>query len=436
LITSSLRRRHLRYLSRRSWRRRIVFWVGALAVGVVSVGFAFLADLAQHAFASRFAGLALPVTCAGFVLSAWLCRRYFPGAQGSGIPQAIAALMVREPEQRQKLLSFRLVCGKIGLTVVGLACGASIGREGPTVQIGASLLLLMGRWGRMGRQPSLILAGSAAGVAAAFNTPLAGIVFAIEEMSKTYEANASFLMLTAVILAGLASLGLVGNYDYFGTTSATLGSVLNWPAVILCGLGGGTAGALFTKLALTGSQILRVRVVGQSTPRALAVALLCGLVTALIGVANGGACWGTGYAEARAALEGHPLPWSYGVYKFIATLCSVLSTIPGGLFAPSLAVGAGFGSAAGSLFPAVMPGAMVMLGMAGYFSGVVQAPITAFVIITEMTGDHSMILPLMVSAMLGHMVSRLINPEPLYKTLATRLVEQAEGLPYEARSAT
>lgn len=427
-MISSLRRRRLRYLSRRSWRRRIVFWAGALAVGVVSVGFAALADLAQSAFSSRFSGhswQALPVTCAGFVLSAWLCRRYFPGAQGSGIPQAIAARLLHEPAERERLLSFRVLCGKIGLTILGLASGASIGREGPTVQIGASLLLMMGRWGRMGRQPGLILAGSAAGVAAAFNTPLAGVVFAIEEMSKDYEANTSFLVLTAVILAGLASLGLVGNYDYFGTTSATLTSVSNAPAVILCGLGGGLAGALFVKFALLGSQILRVRIIGQSTARALGVALLCGLVTALIGVASDGACWGTGYGEARAALEGHRLPWSFGIYKFLAALCSVLSSIPGGLFAPSLAVGAGLGSAAGGLFPSIMPGAMVMLGMAGYFSGVVQAPITAFVIITEMTGDHSMILPLMASAILGHMVSRLINPEPLYKALAARFVEQA-----------
>lgn len=435
MIVSTLRRRRLRYLSRLSWRRRIIFWAGALAVGVVSIGFAALADLAQTNFSSHFRGKgwwAFGVTTAGFTLSAWLCRSYFPGAQGSGIPQAIAARTLREPEQRQKLLSLRIVTGKVILTALGLACGASIGREGPTVQIGAALMLQMGRWGRMGRQPGLILAGSAAGVAAAFNTPLAGIVFAIEEMSKAYESNTSFLVLTAVILAGLASLGLVGNYDYFGTTSATLSSLNQWPAVILCGLGGGMFGAIFAKSAVRGSKFLQDRVIRRSMKRALLVALTCGAVTGLIGLLTDGSCWGTGYEAARDALNGHPLPWDFGLYKLIATLCAVLSGIPGGLFAPSLAVGAGLGSAAGGLFPAIMPGAMVMLGMAGYFSAVVQAPITAFVIITEMTGDHAMVLPLMISATLGHMVSRLVNSEPLYKALARRFIEAAVQEPPKA----
>jgi H+/Cl- antiporter ClcA len=415
-------------LSLRSWRRRLVFWAGALAVGAVSVGFAALADLAQGGFTHLFAGrawAALAVTPPVFTLSAWLCRRYFPAAQGSGIPQAIAARVLRLPEQRSRLLSLRQTLGKILLTVLGLGAGASIGREGPTVQIGAAIMLQVARWGRMGRQPGLILAGSAAGVAAAFNTPLAGIVFAIEEMSSSYEANTSFLVLTAVILAGLASLGLVGNYDYFGTTSATLGAVANWPAAIACGVGGGLMGALFAKAALQGSRFLRQRLVGDSMTRALLVAFACGLGVASIGVVSDGASWGTGYAQARGALEGQALPWSFGPLKLLATLLSNLAGIPGGIFAPSLAVGAGFGSLATHWFTGAAPGALVMLGMAGYFAGVVQAPITAFVIITEMTGDHAMVIPLMVAAILGHVSSRLINPEPLYKALAGDFIRQA-----------
>ncbi len=421
------------YFSPRLWRRRLVFWAGAIAVGIVSVGFALAADRIQTLFAARFAGhvwWTLAVTPPGFVLSAWLCRRFFPGAQGSGIPQAMAARVLRSPEHRSRLLSLKLTAGKVALTLLGLAFGASIGREGPTVQVGASIMLQVARWGGMGRERGLILAGGAAGVAAAFNTPLAGIVFAIEEMSRTYEARTSFLVLSAVILAGLASLGIVGNYSYFGVTDAMLGGPSNWLAVALCGIGGGAMGAIFSKLTLLGSRGLKRFFRRQTTLRALGIAFACGLGVALIAILSDGATWGTGYEQARAALEGRGLSADFAPLKLLATLLSTLAGIPGGIFAPSLAVGAGIGNIVAPWFPDAVTGAVVVLGMAGYFAGVVQAPITAFVIITEMTANHSMVIPLMVASVLGHGVSRLINPEPLYHALASDFI--AEAGPREA----
>ena len=132
----------------------------------------------------------------------------------------------------------------------GLASGASIGREGPTVQVGAAILLQAGKLGRMVGERGLILAGSAAGVAAAFNTPLAGIVFAIEEMGRAFEQRNAGLVLIAVILAGLASLGLVGNYSYFGSNASMLLVTIDWVALVICGVTGGVCGALFAKLVL------------------------------------------------------------------------------------------------------------------------------------------------------------------------------------------
>jgi H+/Cl- antiporter ClcA len=169
-----------------AWRPRVVFWCGAIAIGVVSVAFARLADLAQLAFetiTSSEKGQLLPllITPIGFVVSAYVAFRVFPNSQGSGIPQAIAARHLRSEEDRTRLLSLKVAFGKVALTAFGLFCGASIGREGPTVQVGASIMLAAGRLGGMAQARGLILAGSAAGIAAAFNTPLAGIVFAIEE---------------------------------------------------------------------------------------------------------------------------------------------------------------------------------------------------------------------------------------------------------------
>ncbi|PBB66887.1 chloride channel protein [Mesorhizobium sp. WSM4312] len=426
-----LRRSQAMWASRRVWQPRLVFWAGAVSIGLISVLFAILADRAQtlfHLVTGNGGGwrfyLPLIITPLGFVLCAWLAQAFFPGSQGSGIPQAIAARHLRDDEDRGHLLSLRLAAGKIALTVIGLFCGASIGREGPTVQVGASLMLQAARWGGMAQARGLILAGSAAGIAAAFNTPLAGIVFAIEEMGRTYEARTNGLVLTAVILAGLASLGLLGNYTYFGVSKETIAFAADWPLVLGCGVIGGGFGALFSLLALKITRRIRRWHTQQPLARALLVAAVCGLGVAAIGIASGGLTFGTGYAQARGAVEGTPLPGFFFAEKFLAGVLSMVSGIPGGIFAPSLAVGAGIGSSLGLLFGS-SAGAAALLGMAGYFAGVVQAPMTAFVIILEMTGNHDNVIALMLASMLGYGTARLISHEPLYHALSRVFIAEA-----------
>jgi H+/Cl- antiporter ClcA len=425
-----LRRSRVIWGSFSLWRPRLVFWCGALAIGLVSVGFARLADLAQKAFAGLTASgewsflLPLIVSPLGFMLSAFLAIRLFPNSQGSGIPQAIAARHLREEEDRSRLLSLRIAAGKIALTVLGLFCGASIGREGPTVQVGASIMLAAARFGGMAQARGLILAGSAAGIAAAFNTPLAGIVFAIEEMSRTYESRANGVVLTAVILSGLAALGLAGSYNYFGEASVSPAGLSDWGLVLVCGIGGGALGAGFSGLALHFGQRIRRWAQPQPLPRMVALAGLCGLAVAGIGIAFGGTTFGTGYEQARSAVEGHPLPLLFFAGKLVASFLSMLSGIPGGIFAPSLAVGAGFGSTVGLALGTSVALAAI-LGMTGYFSGVVQAPMTAFVIILEMTGDHQAVIPIMSVAMLGYLTSRLLSREPLYHGLSRVFIAAA-----------
>lgn len=426
-----LRRSRALWVSRRMWRPRLVFWSGAIAVGIISVAFARLADVAQegfHAMLGDGAGwrglLPLAVTPVGFVVCAWLAHVHFPNSQGSGIPQAIAARHLRDDEDRDRLLSLKMVVGKIGLTLAGLLCGASISREGPTVQVGASVMLQAARWGGIGQAKGLILAGSAAGVAAAFNTPLAGIVFAIEEMGRTYQARTNGLVLTAVIFAGLASLGLSGNYIYFGFTDETVAITSQWPLILACGVVGGAFGALFSVLVLKATRRIRRWNSLQPLKRTLVVAAACGLGVAVIGIACGGLTFGTGYAQARGAIEGTPLPWYFFIAKLAAGVLSTVSGIPGGLFAPSLAVGAGLGSTLGLVFGG-SAGIAALLGMAGYFAGVVQAPMTAFVIILEMTGNHDNVIALMCASMLGYGTARMISHEPLYHALSRLFIADA-----------
>jgi H+/Cl- antiporter ClcA len=425
-----LRRSKVIFGSAALWKPRLVFWFGALAIGVISVGFAKLADMAQKAFGALTSsgqwGFLLPLLLApaGFMLSAFLAAKLFPNSQGSGIPQAIAARHLRDEEDRVKLLSLRIAFGKILLTVLGLFSGASIGREGPTVQVGASIMLSVARFGGMAQARGLILAGSAAGIAAAFNTPLAGIVFAIEEMSRTYESRANGIVLTGVILSGLAALGLAGSYNYFGEASVAPTGLRDWGLVLACGIGGGALGAGFSGFALNFGRRVRAWAQPQPLYRMVALAGVCGLAVALIGIASHGATFGTGYEQARGAVEGQALPAFFFVEKLLASFLSMLSGIPGGIFAPSLAVGAGFGSTMGSLFGTSIALAAI-LGMAGYFSGVVQAPMTAFVIILEMTGDHQAVIPIMAVSMIGYVTSRVLSREPLYHGLSRVFISAA-----------
>jgi H+/Cl- antiporter ClcA len=423
------RRRRKLLFSGRRWRMRLVFWGGALAVGVVSVAFAAAATQASHLFRTLLVHpwYALALTPCGFMLSVFLAQRFFPGSQGSGIPQAIAARHMKDAKARNALLSLRLTFGKILLTLFGMACGASIGREGPTVQVGAAILLQAGKVGRMMGERGLILAGAAAGVAAAFNTPLAGIVFAIEEMGRAFEQRNAGLVLIAVILAGIASLGLVGNYDYFGSSSSMLIVTIDWVGVVICGLAGGCFGALFAKLVLKLSPLLRQWVAQTPRSRALALAGCCGLIVALCGLASGGTTYGTSYEAARQAVVHGHMAWDFAPLKFVATLASTLSGIPGGFFAPTLSIGAGLGSVIAEVLRVHAPGAIVLLGMTAYFAGVVQAPITSAVIIGEMTAASGMRLPLLLAALIGYGVSKFFQRESLYHAMAHDFLNRQRG---------
>lgn len=424
---ATLQRRRMRagWLSRRLWRRRLVFWLGAVAVGGAGVGFAVASNWAQALFVRfdrPYPWAALLTTPIGMMACALIARRYFDGSQGSGIPHAIAARTLRGRQERSRLLSVRLIVGKIGLTVLGLLCGASVGREGPTVQIGAAIMLQVARWGRLQQERGLILAGSAAGIAAAFNTPLAGIVFAIEEMSRSFEQRTSGLVFYTVIIAGIAALALSGNYTYFGTTTATVAGVGDWALVFLCGIVGGLFGGVFSRLLVEGTRRLSAWIQPWPAGRLALFALSCGIVVAVLGVATGGLTYGTGYEQARAAVEGHQLPWFFWPAKLAATLATALSGVPGGIFAPSLTVGAGLGDFIAQIFGARSSSLLAVIGMAGYFAGVVQAPLTAFVIVLEMTGNQANVIPLMLAAAVGFAASKVIAPEALYHALAAGVV--------------
>jgi H+/Cl- antiporter ClcA len=428
------RLRRLPLISPRLWFRRLVFWTGAILVAVAAVGFAKAADLSGALFLRAVSGrpwLPYILSPAGLALSLLLTRRVFPGAQGSGIPQTIAALHMHDQRMVDRVLSPRIAIGKVLLTLLGLASGASIGREGPTVQVGASIMHALGdllQLPRLDARRALVLAGGAAGVAAAFNTPLAGIVFAIEELSHSFESRTSGTVFTAVVVAGATTLGLVGNYTYFGQTAADLNNGPAVLAVLICSVTGGLAGGLFSQTLVLASRGLP-GVAGRFVMRQpVLFAAGCGLLLAIIGTLSGGDTFGTGYAQAKAMVEDRSaLPGIYVVLKLAATVVSYVSGIPGGIFAPSLSVGAALGSVLAPLVHGAPLGAMILLGMTAYFSGVVQAPITATVIVMEMTANQTLMIPLMATAFLSFAMSRLVCRRPLYGALARRFLLTVGG---------
>ena len=410
----------------RDWKTRLIFWAGALAVGVVAALFAIASNHAMALHARLMARspwwtlLVAPVVMAAVV---FCTRKLFPGTQGSGIPQAIAALRSQNDGTRRRLLSLRIAAGKLVLTLMGFLGGASIGREGPTVHIGASIMHSLGRFTQFPPhyiRHGLIMVGGAAGIAAAFNTPIAGIIFAIEEMARFYEERATGLLLVAVIIAGMAALALLGNYTYFGVSSASLTGLRSWTAVLMCGVVGGLAGGLFSRILLEGIKRLRPAMAKYWLP----VAAACGLAVAGIGLLSDGSSYGTGYDQARHILEGQPADWSFPFYKIGATLCSYFSGMPGGIFSPSLSIGAGLGGGLSFLMPYVPMSAVVLLGMVGYFTGVVQTPLTASVIVMEMVDDRSMVFPVITTALIALGMSKLVCKQPIYWALTEEFITE------------
>lgn len=426
MTPKSRRAKRLYYVYSRRWQRRGLFVVGGLVVGAAAVLLALASDWVQgqfHGFIAKWPYGTLIVTPVGFALTLYLTNRFFPNSGGSGIPQAIAARTMKDIEARSKLVSLRIAGGKIILTLLGLLVGASTGREGPTVQVGASVMFAMGRFSKR-HQPGLILAGAAAGVAAAFNTPLAGIVFGIEEMSRSFEVRASGLVIGTIIAAGLTSLAFMGNYTYFGSSDAILPFGFNWISIVVCGVAGGLLGGIFSRVLILFAFGFPGRAGTWIKTNPVSFAAFCGLAVAVCGIISGGAVYGTGYEQARQALhDQHHLSAFYAPLKFLATALSSISGIPGGIFAPSLSVGAGLGADMAWLFPTMPIGALVLLGMVSYFSGVVQAPITAFVIVAEMTDSHSLMVPLMLAALIAQGASRLVCKEGVYHALARKFTE-------------
>lgn len=423
--------RILRLLSSRTRRLFLQVglpWTAALLVGLVSV---LYADWSTDVY-DVFIGWVTPHWWLAFVLTpgltviaVYLTRRWFYGSEGSGIPQVIAAMHAPRRDDdtlMQRLFGLRVIVGKIGLSLIGLLGGLTLGREGPTVHIGAAIMaetqrLYPRRNLRLERQ--LLLAGAAAGLSGAFNTPLAGVIFAIEEIARDFESRTNGTMITAVVFAGLTSLALAGNYLYFGQLDVTGSLHLAFAlpvivAAVLCGL----LGAAFNLALLRWTKWMPKPLRTLKVKHPLWFALLCGFIIAGVGVSTRGQTWGSGYDQARALLHGTaPLSQAFGATKWVSLTVTYLVGLPGGLFSPSLSIGAGIAQWVHALFSSESMAALIALCMTGYLAAVTQSPITSFVIVMEMTNGTGMVIPMMATALVSARIAGFFTL-PLYEVLA------------------
>ncbi len=357
-----------------------------------------------------------------FLASVELIRRFAPYAAGTGIPQvqfAAAHLNSSNEKTFSPLISPLTCIIKIAAILLALWGGASTGREGPTVHIATcifvTLMIAFRNWfGLTFDIRSAIVAGGAAGLAAAFNTPLAGVTFAIEELSSDYFSSIKDYVVLSIIFASLAAIWLTGNYSYFGQPKNP--NPVPVFATILIGIVGGGLGAFFSTALIKGNRFFRQH---NSAPWRIFSPVVLSWVVLGIALAVGANILGPGNGVAQILLDGqYPIHIDYfPLAKMAATLATYWSGIAGGIFAPCLSIGASLGSMMGSSF-GFSTASCALVGMAAFLSGTIQAPITTFVIIYEMTGNHDMLIPVMLAALVSFMTARLLKADHLYPTLA------------------
>ncbi|MDB3869432.1 chloride channel protein [Candidatus Thioglobus sp.] len=397
---------------------------------VIAIDFFLLSsDYAQHTFKHLIAKnpvLSFVITPITFVLIVYIAKYFCHYIQGSGIPQLIAANDSRNKTIREKLLSFRVAVGKIIFIFIAMLGGAPIGIEGPSIHIGGSIFYGFNRFLKLKRKlliHALIAIGGSAGLIVAFNAPLAGFLFAYEEIGRKLKKQA--LVLIAIVSALVYILTLVyrGDTPYLGDfLSHSLNFELIWqliPLAILAGIVGG----LFSRSIL----YLITRFISHTKARVIAIALFLGLIVGLFNYLSEGKIAGSGRDEVLLMLAGEQLGVEFVLMKYFATLTSIVSTIPGGLFMPSISIGAGIGAEIAPYYSNIDAQVILMMSMIAYLSAVIRAPLTATFVILEMSAAINLLIPGLLVAFIANWISKQIFNQPIYEALAESYLKIAKN---------
>ena len=411
------------------------FWTGAFLTGIVSVLFSKLflwAESGTHYVFSHASWLFFIITPICFVLSNWLVLKFAPFARGSGIPQVSAAIELTNPKHYyrvRKLLSIKIIFVKIISTLVMVFGGGVVGREGPTIQIAASIFKkindVLPDWYPKISRRNMIVTGAAAGLASAFNTPLGGIVFAIEELTKTHFNYFKTALLTGVLIAGLTALNLLGPYLYLGYPVLT--SFSKWilliviPIAIITGVGGSLMGNIIL-------YVFKMKRAIKNKKNLLLYTFACGIILASLAYFIDIRAFGSGKEIMLTSLfsKDKYIEWYIPILRYIGPIISFTTGASGGIFAPALSAGASIGALVSGWFHLsdTDTNLTVLCGMVGFLTGVTRSPFTSAVLVIEMTNDHDIIFYLMLTALAASLISNLVSRHSFYEHLKDQYIRE------------
>lgn len=414
----------------------VPFWIGSVITGFFAVMYAKIFSWGEnllHFILDWHDWMIFLIAPVGFVLSWWLVKEFAPNAKGSGIPQVMAAVELANPKEHKKirsLLSLKIIVFKIISSVVLVIGGGAVGREGPTIQIAGSIFRKVNEylpewWPKISKK-NMIMTGAAAGLAAAFNTPLGGIVFAVEELSKTHINYFKTALFTAVIIAGLTAQTLAGSYLYLGYPKTNDVSLMVMFPIILVG---GIAGILASQLSVTMLKMNDWKKRKLKTDRSNVLFLVgCALLIACVSFFISREVLGSGKEIMERVLftQDKHEDWYVPILRMFGPALSFTSGGAGGIFAPALTAGASIGSVISGIIHLTPneTNVVILAGMVAFLTGITRAPFTSAIIVLEMTDRHSLIFHLMLAGMVSSIASILVSRHSLYDVLKINFLHE------------
>jgi H+/Cl- antiporter ClcA len=415
--------------------KAIPFWIASIITGIIAVLYTKLFMAAEGITIFVFnhhAWMLFILSPLCFIGAWWLVHRFAPYARGSGIPQVMAAIQISSPKTNHiidRFLSFRIILIKVLSSLVMAIGGGAIGREGPTIQIAASIYKivyqLLPKWWPQIAKRNMMVTGAAAGLAAAFNTPLGGIVFAIEELTKTHFSYFKTAIFSSVIIAGLTAQALLGPYLYLGYPKVDGLSSSIFLGVALVAVISGLLGSGMSKLILF---ILAWKAKFKFTWHHILYVIGCALIMVFLAVFVNKEVLGSGKDIMQKTLftsDKYSL-WYTPLLRIGGPLLSFTTGAAGGIFAPALGAGASVGSLIAGWFNVsdTDSNMLILAGMVGFLTGVTRSPFTSVILVLEMTDRHNVIFHLILAGMISSLVSILVEKHSLYDHLKVQYIKE------------
>ena len=415
-LLASLVRNQLKFHFPKNLKTYLSLLSASILTVIVIIFFLEVSEFLQHVFKDVISiyplyGLLTPFV---FALIVYFVS-YYPGfIAGSGIPQVIASLESSNRSIRGRLLSFKIAFVKMICIFIAILFGAPIGTGGPSIHIGSSIFYQFNVFMRLRRKfliHALITVGGCAGIVVIFNAPIAGIAFAYEEISRGVKKQAVFLIPFIIIVVYMLSTLIHGDKSHLVDLDISFDSRQIWkimPLILVCSIMGG----LFAKITV----ILVFKLKSLNRAKLVFTAFILGSIVAILNYLSDGLIAGTGHFEIVNMLNGASYSIEFVIGKFIAILSSLLSTIPGGIFMPSITIGGGIGSLFVDLLELDYQ-VILVFSMISYLAAVIRAPVTAVFVVLEMTSSLNLLIVGLIVAFSSSYISSKIQKKPLYLEL-------------------